>query len=403
MVPTATTAGSRVAIGVVLLMALTACGQDPTSPSTSPTPDASPTVGTTPAPPSLTEVGDRLEIEAADADGPWGAIALVRQPDVGGYRLVSDFDLDPTATDARAMFFQNDPDAFYVELEVTYRADRIPESYGSNDWLLTSASGTTIAPIERGGIVQDLAPNLPGTNLELSPSTATLVFAVPRDAADEALLLVYRRGGVMLWRGLVRDAGAPPAPVATIVPPLPVPEGYLSRPDVPISVLFSTEADDLFSRPDTCTNPEGYTVTFPDDWWTNTAIGDVPACSWFSPTFFEVPDPTLVPDEVVISISVLTTSAIGMGGQELPIPRIESIRDRSALRNEQVGVGGGFMPMGSHAYTYQVWLEGSCCDERELSVIAVAGTGWQIEDDPARYILHKAILDRIMASMTFED
>jgi hypothetical protein len=345
-----------------------------------------------------------VEIEARDADGPWGAITLVRGMDAGGYRLVSKADLDPAATDARAMFFHNDPELFYLELQVTYEADRIPEHYGSGDWLLGTASGPVATPIERGGVVQDLPPELPGSNLRLAPSTATLVFAVPRSDADERLFLVYRPDGRLAWEAPVREPGEPPAPVPSVVPPLPVPEGYVTQSGLPFSVLFSPAADDLFARPDTCTNPEaGYTVTFPDDWWTNTAIGDVPACSWFSPTFFEVPDPTVVPDEVVIVITVLTTHAIGMGGQELPVPEIESIDGRCALRNEQVGVGGGFMMLGSHSYGYDVWIEGTLCDERELSVIAVARTGWEIDEDAENYILNKAVLDRIMASMVFED
>jgi hypothetical protein len=302
------------------------------------------------------------------------------------------------------MFFHNDPELFYLELQVTYEADRIPEHYGSGDWLLGTASGPVATPIERGGVVQDLPPELPGSNLRLAPSTATLVFAVPRSDADERLFLVYRPDGRLAWEAPVREPGEPPAPVPSVVPPLPVPEGYVTQSGLPFSVLFSPAADDLFSRPDTCTNPEaGYTVTFPDDWWTNTAIGDVPACSWFSPTFFEVPDTTEVPDEVAIVITVLTTHAIGMGGQELPVPEIDSIGGRCALRNEQVGVGGGFMTWGSYSYGYDVWIEGTLCDERELSVIAVARTGWDIDEETEDYILAKAVLDRIMASMAFED
>lgn len=398
------------AAGTLLAVVLTLGGPPDVgvspSPSTSaePTPSATVAPSPSPAPGTLVELGSSAEIEARDGDGPWGTITLLRGQDVGGFRMVSNVDLAEDATDARAMFFQNDPDAFYLLLDVTYEADRIPERYGADDWVVRTASGVEARPIERGGLAQDLAPDLPGSNLRRGPSTSTLVVPVPRSAAQEPLTLVYRVGGADAEAIPLRRADEPPAPVASIVPPMPVPEGYVVQPGLPISVLHSPTADDLFSRPDSCTNPEaGYTVTFPDDWWTNTAIGDVPACSWFAPVTFSVTDPAVVPDEVAIVINVYTTGAIGMSGQALPVPAIESINGRSASRSEQVGVGGGFITFGSHSYGYDVWIEGTCCDESELSVIAVARTDWQIEDDPAAYILHKAILDRIMASVAFED
>jgi len=364
-------------------------------------PTIEPSASSSAAPASLVEPRSTTEIEASDGQGPWGTITLVRGEDVGGFRLVSEVDLDPEATDASAMFFQNDPDAFYLVLEVTYRADRIPEHYGATDWLVRTA-GIEAIPVERGGPEQDLAPDMPGSNLRVGPSTYSIIVPVPRAAAQEPMILIYRPEGVVAAEVPVRVPSDPPAAVASIVPPLPVPEGYVTRPGLPISVLSSETADDLFSRPDTCTNPDaGYTVTYPDDWWTNTAVGDVPACSWFSPVFFEVPDPTVVPEEVVIEIRVLTTGAVGLSGQLLPIPDIQSTGGRPAFRSEQVGVGGGFIPLGSHDYSYNVYVDGMPGNEAVLSVIAVAGTDWQIEDAPAEYILHKAILDRIMASMTF--
>jgi hypothetical protein len=380
---------------LVALIFLAACVATPSSDSLPMSPSG---IRTQPEQ-ALLVPGATLEIEARDADGPWGTIKIVRGREVGGYRLVSDYDLDPAATDARAMFFENDPEVFYFELDVTYRADRVPDRFGASDWLLGTASGPQATAIERGGAVQDLAPELSGASA--SGGTYTLVFPVARSVAHEQLILVYRPGGRLVWQAPVRDPGDPPVAIETIAPPLPVVEGYVEQPDLPISVLFSETADDLLGRPDTCTNPEaGYTVTFPDDWWTNTAVGDVPACSWFSPAFFEVPDPGVVPDGVAIVIHVYATGQVGGWGQALPVPQIESIGGHSARRTEQVGVGGGFSPVGSHEYQYTYWIEGRCCDEREASVIASARTVWQIEDDPAEYILHKAILDRIMASMT---
>jgi len=64
-------------------------------------------------------------------------------------------------------------------------------------------------------------------------------------------------------------------------------------------------ARDLFTDRDVCLDAErGLGVVFPDAWWTNTAVNDLPACSYFAPEFFELGEPGTVPDEVDISITV---------------------------------------------------------------------------------------------------
>ncbi len=63
------------------------------------------------------------------------------------------------------------------------------------------------------------------------------------------------------------------------------------------------DADALFLDRDDCENLEdGYRLEFPEEWYTNTEIGDVSACSWFSAEFFEVEYPTQIPDEIAITI-----------------------------------------------------------------------------------------------------
>jgi hypothetical protein len=372
--------------------------------SQAPPSEPNPTVA--PDPVALLETGGRVTISAIDERGPWGTITIRRRDDVGGFRQVSNVDLDPDATDARAMFFQNDPTAFYVVLEVAYRADRQPRVYGAQEWALRiGPDGALLAPIERGGLANDLPVNLPGVNFELSALEYFLIFEVPRAAANQTLNLRYGPPADR-WEAPVRGPSPAPEPVATIVPPLPVPEGYVSSAELPISVLFSPEADDLFATPDTCTNPEvGYTVTFPDDWWTNTAIGDVAACSWFSPVHFEVDASLEVPDEVAITFGTTgPTQGIGLGGQDLPsVPDIETLDGLPAGRGEQVGVGGGFFAWGVHRYTYLVGIDGAFPRGEDFVDVLVAGTAWDVEDDPARYIVHKAVLDRMMASITFDN
>ncbi len=92
---------------------------------------------------------------------------------------------------------------------------------------------------------------------------------------------------------------------------------YVAREGYPFTVIESAEADELFAMRDTCTNRvAGYTVTYPDTWYTNTEIGGWPACNWFSPTFYEVgDDPNEVPPEVAI---VLTFAEMSFGHTDEP-------------------------------------------------------------------------------------
>ena len=65
----------------------------------------------------------------------------------------------------------------------------------------------------------------------------------------------------------------------------------------------NAEADSLFVDPDSCQNlRDGYQLVYPDSWYTNTEFRDVAACSWFSPTFYEVDSTIGLPEEIAISI-----------------------------------------------------------------------------------------------------
>jgi hypothetical protein len=75
---------------------------------------------------------------------------------------------------------------------------------------------------------------------------------------------------------------------------------------IAISADAAAEADELFAVRDICEDPErGMVVTFPEDWWTNTAVDDLPACSWFSPAFFEFESSATVPDAIEITVQVI--------------------------------------------------------------------------------------------------
>lgn len=184
----------------------------------------------------------------------------------------------------------------------------------------------------------------------------------------------------------------PPATAETAAPASTPPSDprYIAREGAPITVLRNAEADALFERPDTCTNQEvGYSVTFPDDWYTNTRVDDIPACSWFTPEFFEVP-PGRTPEEVWISIGLVEgvagyTSLTDMHfSEELVIDghrghRVEFTPDPNTDPDVLI-------------YQYVLPFE-------EFGPTLVAATTIDMADD---YELGKAVLDRVMASLVFE-
>jgi hypothetical protein len=147
------------------------------------------------------------------------------------------------------------------------------------------------------------------------------------------------------------------------------------------SVIASDEADELFGDPDDCENLEhGYRVEFPEEWYTNTEIGEVPPCVWFSPTFYEVDDPAQVPAEIAIRIDHLEGD---FGYFEEPV------------RREEVIVGGTQEAVRlefEDSYVYVVQLGPT--PEEGPNLVARTDT-----DMGGDFELNMAVLDRIMASM----
>ena len=159
----------------------------------------------------------------------------------------------------------------------------------------------------------------------------------------------------------------------------------------PFPVRESTEADALFRRPDTCTNPEiGYTVTFPDDWYTNTAIGQQAPCSWFTPDFFEVDVAGEMPEEIWIGIGLVK----GIIGYNMLSP---------TEAGDEVEIDG----YAGHWAEFRLLDDINDTDSDDLNYhyvvpinregpTLVAATDVDMADD---YELAKAVLDRMMASM----
>ena len=344
---------------------------------------------------SLTDVGGIVTGPAQDSQGRWGTITLERLPDLGGLREIVEVDIDEADPNPASLYFVNDPAMFYLEVAVEYLADREPDplDFGSDDWVVAGGP-EPIHPLQVG--FDALGSHLPGAMAVVGdPIRGVLRFAIPRDLASTELRLSYvpPESEHPAWISPLRVPGEPPEAFAMTPPSA---DG--------LAEVAAAQAEVLFAEPDTCTNPvAGYTVTFPDAWYTNTAIGSWPACSWFSPTFFEVEDPDVVPDEVVIVITYTPDAGpFGVPSVAISGGSVE-IGGRPATRAEYVGVGGGFIDIGSFISVYEVAMDGQALDEGETGDVLSASASWAIDEDPAAYRLATAVMDRIMASLVFDD
>jgi hypothetical protein len=324
--------------------------------------------------------GDATLVPAVTVDG---MITLDRGSDVGGYPLV----LDPSSATH-----------FFIEVLATYELDRVAadEQFGELDWRIESAEGPVGAeilhayPPVRGRI--ELG-QWPGATVPEDRYSGWLLFAVPRDAADADLDLVYQPAGVAdVTRIPVRRPGEAPAPVEAEWPyqePI-----FVAQDGLPFTVIQSSEADALFLDADTCTNAQdGYTVSYPDSWYTNTEPDDVPACSWFSPTFYELNDSGDRPEEIAMTIGVFE-GAIGfiwvdLYGEQITLDGYDARRYETGMTKDRE------MPTDRFMYSYLASFDANS-EGRKLWAV----TGTEYGGD---YHLNMAVMDRIMASIEFSD
>jgi hypothetical protein len=392
-------AAGAVAAAAVVAVAAVLLGQAPDAgppPGGSPFETAPPTPTVTPSPsmPALIRPDDSATIRATDSGGTWGILSLTRGADVGGY--------DDGSVP---------PDSFVIEVHVEYVAERQPDpaTFGAPDWRLTA--GTNRLPIgyvlEPDGRVERARPSLaeyPGAiDIFTTPLEGWLLFVVPREAAAETLELVYQPEGLdePVAVFLLRMPEAAPDPVAAAAPgPTPAPVTYVEKDGYPFTVIDHAEADELFATPDTCTNPEaGYTVTYPDAWFTNTEIGDWPACSWFSPTFFDVgDDPNEVPPQVAIVLTIFDGGMGQIGPYDTTVDEIVLVDGFDARRREQIGQETPAEGYQAHPpfYRYEVIV----APQPAVAPTLTANTNFE---GAADYELNKAVLDRIMALIEFDE
>jgi hypothetical protein len=344
---------------------------------------------------SFTAQNDEVTLPALDVDGAWGTITVRRGADTGGY---------PTNAVR--------PDSFVVEAHVTYVVDRdTAAKFGARDWVLVNASDRkpvgsvfvpdpTVEPWETWAL-HPLPGEVSADMIAVEPRTLDgwLLFEVSREVAGVPLELVYRPEGFTDAVSVlaIRGAGAAPDPVPTATAdPTPAPLTYVQPSGAPFTVIEDADADQLFAEPDSCTNPSaGYTLSFPDDWYTNTAIGSTPACSWFSPTIFEV-DGSEVPAEIAIVIGSFEGGIGFIHEPDYSVSDQVEIDGRNASRTEEIGGMGadGWLPRSLFTYQYTIWADD---DYLGLKVIATTRN-----DHDGDYELNKAVLDRLMASLRFD-
>jgi hypothetical protein len=192
-----------------------------------------------------------------------------------------------------------------------------------------------------------------------------------------------------------QSATPSPSPAPTSSPP----PGYVSVDGLPITVLENEAADALFSDVQTCVSEAGYTLTFPASWYTNVPVGDALACSWFGPDPFDAsnsptsgnPDPG---DGVWISMGV-TDGVVGYTSIT-PIYMSDDLRV-GGYDGRRVEFGPSTLEEVEsrpdyRAYHYVIPFE-------EFGPTFSGGTNVDLAED---YMLAKAVLDRIMATIVFD-
>jgi hypothetical protein len=111
-----------------------------------------------------------------------------------------------------------------------------------------------------------------------------------------------------------------------------------------------------------CTNPEGFTVSYPEDWVTNEAAeNDLEPCSLFDPGSVDTGPASQVPTDLAVFLRIedveLEVVDHPMGAEELERQDV-SIDGRDGVRLETEATGEAMFPEGLHTTTYQADLDG---------------------------------------------
>lgn len=197
-------------------------------------------------------------------------------------------------------------------------------------------------------------------------------------------------------------ASESPSPSPTAMP-TPAPSSAESPPETATPTTTPESDPDLFADTDTCTNDEdGWTVEFPESWWTNTAFthssGDeVPACWMFASDEFEAADGqnsnqpgsgSEINLELVRPPGMVGVSGEAVNEEELTVDGFD------ARRVEWEGTASDTTEMGEGERLLQYVVE----LPDDLEFMAFAGS--ERTDD---YDVAVEVLDGMMERITFDD
>ncbi len=135
------------------------------------------------------------------------------------------------------------------------------------------------------------------------------------------------------------------------------PEGVPTAPDAGATV--GADAG-VAGATQSCENPvEGYAVTFPGDWHTNTT-GVLDACSAFDPNPIELPEAGEVPPDIAIvitrqDVAFAEATQDEAAGERLSEEQLE-VAGRTAAGVETRATGEGLLDAGTVSYRYYVDL-----------------------------------------------
>jgi hypothetical protein len=190
--------------------------------------------------------------------------------------------------------------------------------------------------------------------------------------------------------------GIPP----TETTPPPEPTASLAPTASPLDVAASLEADRLFATPQRCElTLAGHrvSITFPGAWSTNDVVdgsGGISACVWFAPNDLVIPDPlTQAPEGVAISVGSVGGPA--KFSHEWISREETTIAGRPAWRVEESAAS----PSNADEETLQLvyWISLAATSTDGPTLVARTAT-----EEAGNYVLNKAVLDRMMASLVVE-
>jgi hypothetical protein len=183
-------------------------------------------------------------------------------------------------------------------------------------------------------------------------------------------------------------------PLADSASPMPIPTAepvsYVAKEGLPFTVIDSAEADALFEVTQRCTSAAGYEITYPASWYTNhavytnPAIEETPACSWFGPRPFEGANLGIHPGAAV-SVGISEAFDDPWGGHPAEEVTI------AGLTGRRIDFPGS---RDHHSYFYDAWAP----EDVQLPGGEHIHSGTR-SDRIGDYTLNRAVLDRMMASL----